>query len=231
MPRTARAIEPGLCQHVITRGNNRQRVFHTPEDYAAFVDLMETACQRRPLRMLAYCLMPNHIHLVVWPEGQRDVSRWMHWLLTTHVQRYHRQHGTIGRLWQGRFRTFAIEADDHLLTVMRYVERNPLRAGLVDRSESWRWSSLGCVVSVGGSPLVVQGPVDRLSNWTDWVNAPQTDAELDAIRVSVNRCAPYGSDDWRRRMAERLGLASSLRPRGRPAIARRAAQRRARSHQ
>ena len=141
MPRTSRASVGGLCCHVISRGNRRARVFHKQEDYDAFVTLISQANEKVVMRVLAYCLMPNHFHFVLWPLRDGDLSRWMQWLLTSHVRRYHQHYATSGRVWQGRFKAFPIQQNTHLLTVLRYVERNPLRAGLVTRAEDWR---VGC---------------------------------------------------------------------------------------
>lgn len=142
MPRTARASAGGYCYHVLNRGNARAQIFHAPDDYHAFLRVLDLACQRIPLRVLAYCLLPNHFHLALWPYADGDLSRWMHWLQTAHVRRYHRHYQSSGHIWQGRFKAFPIQQDEHLLTVMRYIERNPLRAGLVERAEHWEWSSL-----------------------------------------------------------------------------------------
>lgn len=137
MARTARMAAGGICYHVINRGNRRATVFHSAEDYDFFVRLMERACARIAMRVLAYCVMPNHFHFVLWPYGDGDMSRWMHWLMTSHVVRYHKIRGTSGRVWQGRYKAFPIEQDGHLLTVLRYVERNPVRANLVATAMDW----------------------------------------------------------------------------------------------
>jgi putative transposase len=126
----------------LNRGNARAEVFHAPTDYDAFLDAVAEATLRVPMRTLAYCLMPNHFHLVVWPVGDGDLSRWMHWLTTAHVRRYLAHYRHSGHVWQGRFKAFPAQDDGHLLTVLRYVERNPLRANLVARAEDWPWSSL-----------------------------------------------------------------------------------------
>ncbi len=109
MPRTARASVGDIAYHVINRGNAKMCVFHDDDDYDAFLDLIHRACQRLPLRVLAYCLMPNHFHLVLWPHNDRDLGRWMQWLLTSHVRRYHSRRGTSGHVWQGRFKAFPIQ--------------------------------------------------------------------------------------------------------------------------
>ncbi len=142
MARTARASAGGICYHVLNRGNARGEVFHQPGDYRAFRTLLREACLQVPMRVLAYCLMPNHFHLAVWPRHDGDLSGWMQWLLTVHVQRYHQHYDSSGHVWQGRFKAFPIQQDEQLLTVLRYIERNPLRAGLVARAEEWLWSSL-----------------------------------------------------------------------------------------
>src|SRR5690348_4759135 len=131
MPRTARASAADYCYHVLNRGNARAEVFHKPADYAAFLEMVAAAGARLPMRVLGYCVLPNHFHLVVRPYGDGDLSRWMQWLLTTHVRRYRRHYGSSGHVWQGRFKAFPCQDDAHLLTVLRYVERNALRAGLV----------------------------------------------------------------------------------------------------
>jgi REP-associated tyrosine transposase len=216
MPRTARASVGGLCYHVLNRGNGRGEVFHKEGDYAAFVDLLGAAKHRLPMRILGCVLMPNHFHLVLWPWSDGDLSRWMQWLLTSHVRRYHRHYEGSGHVWQGRFKAFPIEQDEHLLTVLRYVERNPLRAKLVDRAEDWTWSSLAWRTHGRRPNLLANWPVDGPRNWIAHVNAPQSEAELSALRQSVDRGAPFGSQRWNERTAKRLGLESSLRPRGRP---------------
>jgi len=141
MPRRARSIVAGGCYHVINRGNNRATVFHDAAEYAAFIGLLSDAQERTPVELFAACLMPNHFHLVVRPDGRHDIGRWIHWLLTTHSHRYHLRHETTGRVWQGPYKAFPIEQDGHLLTVLRYVERNAVRAGLVTRSRDWPWGS------------------------------------------------------------------------------------------
>jgi putative transposase len=220
MPRTSRASAAGYSYHVVNRGNARGQVFHKPEDYDAFISMMAEACVRIPMRILAYCLMPNHFHMALWPIEDGDLSRWMHWLLTKHVARYLRHYHSSGHVWQGRFKSFPIEQDVHLLAVLRYIERNPLRAGLVERAEAWRWSSLPWLASPERSPLRLEpGTVLRGREWVEGVNAAMTDAELERIRECVRRDRPFGSAAWTTVTAQVLGLEYSLRPRGRPRAA------------
>jgi putative transposase len=139
----------------------------------------------------------------------------MHWLLNAHVRRYHQHYKSSGHLWQGRFTAFPIQEDEHLLTVLRYVERNPLRAGLVRKAERGRRSSLGAGAG-GGAVRLDPGPVARPAGWAEWVNQPQTEAEVEALRVSAERGRPFRTATWTAATARRLGLESTVRPRGRP---------------
>jgi putative transposase len=205
-----------MCYHVLNRGNARGTVFHEDADYQAFVDLMAEANERVPMRILGYALMPTHFHLVLWPRGDGDLSRWMQWLLTSHVRRYHRHYHGSGHVWQGRFKAFPIEQDDHLLTVLRYAERNALRANLVKLAEAWPWSSLAWRRGGRRPEMLCDWPVACPRQWLQHVNAPQSEAELAALRRSIARGTPYGNERWQNRVATRLGLESSLRPRGRP---------------
>jgi putative transposase len=216
MPRTARASAGGYCYHVLNRGNGRATVFHKPRDYEAFLALTTEATVRIPIRLLAYCLLPNHFHLVLWPHGAGDLSRWMHWLMTTHVRRYLKHSGGSGHVWQGRFKAFPIQEDEHLRIVLRYVERNALRAALVERAEQWPWSSLARAAE---PPLLDPGPAPRGPGWVEAVNAPVTEAECQAISESIRRNRPLGAEAWVHETARELGLQSSLRAGGRPRAA------------
>jgi putative transposase len=218
MPRTHRASVGGLCYHVINRGVAGLEVFHEQADYRAFLDMMAEGNERLPMRLLALCVMPNHFHLVLRPHGDGDLSRWMHRLMTSQVARYRGEHeqGGLGHLWQGRFKAFPVQGGRHLLRVMRYVEANPLRAGLVPRAEQWPWSSLALRRGDPPAGLLSPWPVRRPSDWLARVNRPQRQGELEGLRRSVNRQSPYGGEVWVRRTAAELGLESTLRPRGRP---------------
>ena len=226
VPRTARASVGGLVYHVLNRGNDRRTVFHEGGDYAAFLKLVaelaaggEAGTGRPPVRVLAACLMPNHFHLVLWPRDDGDLSRAMGRLTTAHVRRYRRHHGGSGHVWQGRFKAFAVEQDGHLYAVLRYVERNPLRAGLVGRAQDWPWGTLALRTDPARPAWLSPWPVgdgSPPSDWAEFVNAPQTEAEVAALERSLRRERPYGGEAWARRTAARLGMTHTLRPRGRP---------------
>src|SRR5205807_457659 len=127
-----------------------------------------------PMRILAYCLMPNHWHLVLWPQGDDDLSEFMHWVSMTHTQRWHMNHGTSGTgpLYQGRFKSFPVETDDHFFSLCRYVERNALRANLVSRVELWRWSRLWQWQNERCDVPLRAWPLPRPDEWLTHVNDP-----------------------------------------------------------
>lgn len=216
MPRTSGASRGGFVYHVLNRGNGRSAVFHKDDDFAAFVKLMRAAHHKVPMRLTGFCLMTNHFHLLLWPHDDGDLSRWMQCLMTSHVRRYHRHYDSSGHVWQGRFKAFPVQSDEHYLTVLRYVERNPLRANMVERSQDWEWSSLKPTVRSGPAELMSDGPVLKPSQWTRHVNGVQTEAELKSLHHSLARGTPFGDSHWQKTTAKQLGLESSLRPRGRP---------------
>jgi putative transposase len=200
----------------MNRGNQKARVFHSSADYAAFLEYMREAQDRLELPVLALCLMPNHVHLVVRPRRDGDIAPWVSWLFTTHVRRHHRKYGTTGRLWQGRYKACLIQQDHHLLTVLRYVERNALAANLVARAEDWRWGSLNWRTTDFVPLPLTPAPIDLPKWWTEFVNQPMTAAELLAVRESVNRQRPFGAPEWAQVAAIRTGMEQSLAPIGRP---------------
>jgi len=220
MPRTARNAPGGFIHHVLKRSVGRMRLFSKEADFAAFQRVMIEAHQLHPIRILAYCILSNHWHFAVWPERDDQVTAYFRWLAHTHAMRWRVAHRTVGygHLYQGRFKSFPVESDEHLLTVLRYVERNSVGAGLVARAEEWPWSSPWSR-SHGDDAIkaiLAPWPVERPSDWLKRVNTPLSARELSRIRLSIARGRPYGSDEWTRRTAENLGLQHTIRPEGRP---------------
>jgi len=218
MPRRRRIGSVGIIFHVLNRSAKRIPLFESPSDYAAFEQLLFDARERVPLKLYSYCVMPNHWHLMVSPTGDGNLSRFMHWLTVTHAQRWHAFRSTSGTggVYQGRFKAIPIQSDTHLLTVCRYVERNPLRANLVEDARHWRWSSLWRRLNYCHATVLDPWPIQPPTDWVDIVNRPQTEGELESIRAAIRRGAPLGSSVWTCDVARELGLESSLRPRGRP---------------
>jgi putative transposase len=222
MPRRARSIAGGLVYHVLNRANGRATLFRKPADYDAFLQVLAEAHRRLPLRILGYCVMSNHWHFLVWPEADqgRDVSEFFRWLTVTHTQRWHAHHRTsgTGHLYQGRFKSFPVQDDDHFYTVVRYVERNALRAGLVKRADAWRHGSLWRQYHGPADErrLLSTWPVPRPKAWLDLVHQPQTEAELASLRNCAQRGRPFGDEAWTAATIHDLGLEWTVRPRGRP---------------
>jgi len=221
MPRVARIVPGGMIFHILNRGNARSQIFEHDRDYDALERIMVETGDRFAVRILAYCIMPNHWHMVLWPTRDGELGQFVQRMTTTHVRRWHLYRQTVGtgHLYQGAYKSFPIQDDDHFLTVCRYVEQNPLRAGLVARAEEWPWSSLGLKrtgAAKNGGPKISEWPVARPANWLDFVNRAMTAKELERLRSSARRGRPYGNESWQLWIAKRLGLESTLRARGRP---------------
>lgn len=222
MARRPRIAPGGIAYHVMNRTWGSIALFEDAADYEAFERVLAEALAREPtMRLCAYCLMPNHFHLVLWPAKDGQLSRFMQWLTMTHAQRWHayRKTGGRGHLYQSRFRSFPIQQDGHFLSVARYVERNALRANLVARAEAWRWCSLWVRRERAAGPMqgrLAAWPVAVPADWLRRVNGPQGEAELAALRASRDRGRPYGEAGWALATAQRLRIDSSLRPPGRP---------------
>jgi len=224
MPRSSRQSVGGQVYHVLNRAALRFGMFGTDKDFLAFERLLYEAHDRFPgVRVLAWCLMDNHWHLLLWPSRDGELSAFMFWLTMTHAARYRAAHHTVGYgpLYQGRFKAFVVRHDEHLLIAGRYVERNPLRAKKVRRAENWRWSSLW--VRQNGSAeqqaILHDWPIDLPKDWRQRVNTPQTAEEEAAMQVSIKRSRPLGQAAWQQKMAARLGLTSCFRDPHRPAKA------------
>jgi putative transposase len=204
--------------HVLNRGVGRMQIFHAEQDYAAFRRVVEQTVRLAPIRICAYCWMPNHWHFVLWPQHDGDLSGFMQRMANMHTQRWQRakQQVGYGHLYQGRFKSFPIETDEHFYRVVRYVERNALRTGLVQHAEDWRWGNLQQRTRSPRDPLLADWPLPEPSDWLEQVNLPQTETELEIIRRCLRRGSPYGDATWAERAADQLGLQSTLRSRGRP---------------
>jgi putative transposase len=222
MPRKPRNSLGGVVYHVLNRGNGRRRVFFTPADYLAFLVALADAASAVPgVRILAWCVMPNHWHLVLWPRRDGELSAFVRRLTQAHAQRHRVAHDRVGygSLYQGRYRSFPVQPDDaNFLTLCRYVERNALRARLCRRAADWRWGSAWARLRGDDDlrALLSDWPVDRPRNWDQILNEPQPGEQEDRVQASITRGSPLGDGKWARRAADRMGLQHTLRPIGRP---------------
>lgn len=208
MPRRRRDTTAGLVFHVLNRGAKRCRLFDSADEYDGFEKLMIEARSRYAVAIYAYCLMPNHWHFVISPREDAALTRFMHWLTTTHARRWQlaRKVGPAGAVYQGRYKAIPVSADAHFLRVCRYVERNPLRAQLVTAAEFWPWSSLARRHSAPAGEMLSCWPVAPPADWPCHVNREQTVAELTAIRSAIATDTPIGATAWQAEMRERLDL-------------------------
>jgi putative transposase len=210
--------------HVMNRGVGKMKLFANDGDYEAFERCVEKTLKSCPMRICAYCLMPNHWHFVLWPQRDGELAAFMQKLTVTHVRNWqeHRHRVGYGHVYQGRYKSFPVETDDYFYQVMRYVERNALRAELVPTAEAWRWGSLWRRARRASAERLwlCDGPLPLPRGWRRLVNEPQSEAELEGIRRSVTRGQPLGRPDWARQTAADLGLESTFRSRGRPKQAR-----------
>jgi putative transposase len=199
MPRRLRRSAGCHVFHVLNRSIQGLRLFGTPADYRALLSVLLEVVERFRVRVFAYALMPNHWHLVLWVTDHEELSRSMHWLGTTHAQRWRAVKGSSGRgaVYQGRFKAIAVQCDSHFLRVCRYVERNPLRARLVARAEDWPWSSASPEAMAAGSPPLADWPVARPEPWLDELNQPEPAKELRELRLCVVKGAPFGFENDR----------------------------------
>jgi putative transposase len=163
MPRRPRTSTSGLIFHVVNRAAKRAALFENAGDYDAFEHVLAEAIARGDIELYAYCLMPNHWHLLLSPRVDGALSRFMHWLTTTHARRWQTIRGLDGQgaVYQGRFRSIAVSSDEHFLWVCRYIERNALRAGLVENAEDWPRSSLARRLVEPATPWLAEWPVRR----------------------------------------------------------------------
>ena len=199
MPRGRRFLEDGYAYHVLNRGNRKQVIFKKPGDYRAFLRILLEANARFAMPLCALCVMNNHFHLVVWPDSARSISAYMHWILSAHVQRYHLHYGIrgTGHLYQDRYKAFPIQDARHMYTVMRYVEANPLRAGLLINAEHWKWSSLALRRQPDWKDILAnENKVALPEDWPAIVNQGVPTEELRMIRNCTRKGDPFGDPDW-----------------------------------
>ena len=206
--------------HVLNRGVGKNKLFFKDEDYLAFERVIEETLEKRAMRILSYCLMPNHWHFVLWPENDGDLGSFMQRLTVTHVTRWQKHYNMVGygHVYQSRYKSFPVESEDYFYQVMRYVERNALRSNLVAKSEQWQYGSLWInqFGTAKHKAMLSKWPLPRPRKWVAYVNEPASEEELKALRRSCVRGAPYGSQEWVQKTAKKLGLESTLRRPGRP---------------
>ena len=220
MPRNARVDIGGEIYHVINRANGRLQIFNKDEDYQLFEQLLFETKELFDMRIIAYELMPNHFHLVLYPKKSGDLGLFMHRLSNAHTRKVHARTNTngSGHLYQGRYKSFLIDRQNYLLAVIKYVERNAVRAKLVRLCEDWQWGSAWRRIHGTGQQKKL---LDQISfrlpdNYKKWINTSEEQDSLNLIRTSVNKSVPYGKSQWVDNMVLKYHLESTLKSPGRP---------------
>jgi putative transposase len=218
MPRHARVSPDGYVQHVLNRGDHRETLFHKPADFRAFLHCVSYTASRVAMRILAYCIMRNHFHFVMWPYAGADLPHFMHVLMSTHIRRYrgHYRPSSPGHIYQDRYNNVLVEPGPSVLRVLRYVEANALSAGIVERAEDYPWTSASPEAMEDGRPIVADWPIERPPNWIALLNLRTPADERKQMQRCMARGAPYGSPAWTDRVVKQFHLEHTVRPPGRP---------------
>jgi putative transposase len=211
MARRARVVAAGWPHHVTQRGNRRQRVFFEERDYQAYLWHLRQACRHHGVAVWAYCLMPNHVHLILVPDRAEALARCVGGTHHRYTRRINRRQGWCGHLWQDRFYSAAMD-QGHLLAALRYVERNPVRAGLVASAAAWPWSSARHHLGTTRDGLLAPGPFcDLVGDWRAYLAEPEEPDLTKALRRHTRNGWPLGSDEAITALEVQLGR--RLRPR------------------
>ena len=218
MPRPLRVDVAGQIYHALNRGNGRMTLFHKDGDYEAFERVLGEGLEKYAVDLIAYQWMPNHWHMVLSPREDGAMSRLIYWVTMTHTARHHAHYQCTGsgHLYQGRFKSFPVQSDEHFFTVCRYVERNALAAGMVEAAEQWRFGSLHNWCGGKSEIQLASWPLPRLRNWVERVNQPVSEKEEEKLKLAINRSQPFGDAGWVETTARKYNLESTLRNRGRP---------------
>lgn len=220
MPRNARVDVGGEIYHVINRANGRLQIFNNDEDYQLFEQILLETKELFGMRIFAYELMPNHWHLVLHPKNDGDLGKFMHRLSNAHTRKVHARTSTngSGHLYQGRYKSFLVDSENYLMAIIKYVERNAVRAKLVSHCEDWQWGSAWRHIhgTVGQKKLLDRIPTPLPDDYIKWINTVDKVDDLKRIRASVNKSVPYGRDKWIDKMVSKYHLESTLKFPGRP---------------
>jgi REP-associated tyrosine transposase len=218
MPRHPRISPDGFVQHVLNRGDHRETLFYTIDDFIVFLSLIAEAACRVPMRILAYCVMRNHFHLLLWPYVGDDLPRFMHMLMVLHINRHRYRHPpeSPGHIYQSRYTNVIVEHGRSIVSVAKYIEGNAMNAGLVRRAEVYPWSSASPLARHPDRPALSGWPIQKPHDWLTLLNLRTPASELKRIQRSAARGAPYGSPAWTARVVKEFGLEHTMRRQGRP---------------
>jgi putative transposase len=220
MPRLSRAVFAGVPHHITQRGNGREDIFFTDEDRVAYLSWLQEYSEKYDVEILAYCLMTNHIHLVAIPASDDGLQRVLKPLHMRYAQRINRARGWKGHLWQGRFFSSPLD-ETYLWAAVRYVERNPVRAGMVCKAEDYLWSSAAahCGKALPGLlnlESVWSKQFLAMADWTSWLSDGDEAEEMQVLRRNIEKGLPCGSESFVQKLGRQVGRLLEHRPQGRP---------------
>jgi putative transposase len=224
MPRRARLYLPGMPYHLVQRGNNREACFLEPENYQFYLHLWQELATKYELAVHAYCLMTNHVHFLVTPRRERSASNTLKVVGSRYAQYINKTYRRTGTLWEGRHRSSLVQSDRYLLTCMRYIELNPVRAGMVSCPEEYRWSSYGSNAWGDQGWLTPHAEYrnlgrtrpERHTTYRDLFKAHLSEQDLHLVRKAAHYCQPIGDDRFRQQIEAKYGITLGQMHRGRP---------------
>ena len=220
MPRLARTVCAQVPHHITQRGNRREDVFFTDEDRQVYLAWLKEYADKYKVDILAYCLMTNHVHLIAVPSTEQGLQLVLKPLHMRYAQRINREHGWKGHLWQGRYFSSALD-DGYLWAALRYVERNPVRAGMIRKAENYRWSSASGHCGLRQDTILTTKPYwhrqfKSIGDWSAWLAEGDDTEKLEVLRRNVEKGLPCGSEKFIRKLEKVTGRSLQFRPRGRP---------------
>ena len=224
MPRRARMYIAGMPYHVVQRGNNREACFLEPENYQFYLELWQVLSKRYGVAVHAFCLMTNHIHFLATPMDEAALSVTMKVVGSRYAQYMNRAYKRTGTMWEGRHRSSLIQSEKYLLSCSRYIELNPVRAGIVQRPEEYRWSSYGYNawgdagwISPHAEYLKLgNAPAQRCAAYRELFRYQIEGDDLHLFRMAAHYCQPVGDDRFRQQIGEKYGVKVGQMRRGRP---------------
>ncbi len=218
MPRIARIIGTGYPHHVVQRGNNRQTIFFDDADREFYLKLLSKYAKECACKIKLYCLMQNHTHLISVPQKKESLSKMMQKLSLTFTQHINRKYKRTGRLWECRFYSSIIDKESYLLSVCRYIEKNPVRAKLIENPLQYKWSSAKYILSKDNPEWLEPAWTDYFTKdeYIKFLNQQEGVEEIKKIRRSILKGMPLGSAKFIKKLSEEVGIFLNTRPRGRP---------------
>jgi putative transposase len=218
MPRIARIVGAGYPHHIIQRGNNRERVFLDKEDYKKYLSLLETYSEEKETPILAYCLMPNHVHLLVRPSEDNGLAKMMQGITLCYTQYFNKKNDRTGRLWECRYHSTVVDEERYLWAVCRYIENNPLRARIVGKLEGYPYSSAKAHILGKQDSLLKEALFDKseLVEYKKFIKTEESKQLQEEIRHKTRSGRPLGDEGFLGTFSEKMGCNLCFRPKGRP---------------